>query len=535
MLPEPYRTLNLLTDARETAITRFAAAGIRWHGDGDGPNPHLLSSQIQCLNTLAPLVDRPEALASWLGRYLPVAEVLPFGATTDSPYDKADYVVFEWQGQVDHLGEWRGRPPTRGALATSVDAAVRYRTPGGDVELALIEWKYTESYPYGGRLSGSAFNQHRRLLRYRHLVEDPNGPVELPDGLDYEDLFAEPTYQLLRQQLLAWRLEEAPELGITRAVVVYAAPAANAALLQESLGSHRFERLAHAHGGLIPAWTSLLRRPDRFVTVDTTAMAEPDSMCSDEYRTRYHHLVSSSEGPVEVGDGHVSSPGTGGAQLDDVLPAKMTGEDLQMLAFDGDIGEIWIGRRGGLTGWRAQEDVTTGGWRSRSYRVTSGSAPPNANWFALGGFLDAVRRQRREARKAAGWEVIGTLIVDSAALAVAVPSRAQRFRTEDHIGELDGIVELVTREDGDFPVETRTEHGQVVEVRIDLVDDVDEVAGEWLDIGGLDVDEAGLIAIDPYRDRGPSDVRLSPGAGHWNAAVFRSAGDDLAVRLLREG
>jgi hypothetical protein len=56
----------------------------------------MLSSQIQCLNTLAPTVDRPDLLSAWLGQHLPVAEVLPFGAITDSPYDESDHVVFEW-------------------------------------------------------------------------------------------------------------------------------------------------------------------------------------------------------------------------------------------------------------------------------------------------------------------------------------------------------------------------------------------------------------------------------------------------------
>lgn len=38
------------------------------------------------------MVDRP----AWLGQHLPVADVLPFGAITDSPYDDSDHVDFEW-------------------------------------------------------------------------------------------------------------------------------------------------------------------------------------------------------------------------------------------------------------------------------------------------------------------------------------------------------------------------------------------------------------------------------------------------------
>lgn len=252
VLPADHRWDNLLPDARHVARTRFEHAGISWHGESDGPNPHLLSSQVQCLNALAPMVERPDDLRKWLGGFLPVAEVIPFGATTGSRFDASDHVVFEWQGLSDHLGEWGGKAPTRGSHATSIDAAVRYRTPQGAVEIALIEWKYTESYPYAGRLSGDARRQHTRLSRYRGLVESVEGPIRLGRGVDYEDLFAEPTYQLMRQQLLAWCIEAAGELDVARAVVVHCAPSANHALLQESLGSHRFERMAHLEGGLVP-------------------------------------------------------------------------------------------------------------------------------------------------------------------------------------------------------------------------------------------------------------------------------------------
>jgi len=77
VLPVEYRWHNLLPEAREIARSRFEAAAIQWHGDGDGPNPHLLSSQVQCLNALAPLVDRPTDLAHWLGGFLPVCRGHP--------------------------------------------------------------------------------------------------------------------------------------------------------------------------------------------------------------------------------------------------------------------------------------------------------------------------------------------------------------------------------------------------------------------------------------------------------------------------
>jgi hypothetical protein len=68
-----------------------------------------LSSQFHCLNTLAPMVDRPGPLFAWLGQHLPVADVLPFRAIPTSPYDESDHIVFEWQGTLDHLGQSAAR------------------------------------------------------------------------------------------------------------------------------------------------------------------------------------------------------------------------------------------------------------------------------------------------------------------------------------------------------------------------------------------------------------------------------------------
>ena len=152
-LPRNFHELNLLPEAREVALQRFREAGIPWHdGFEAGPSNHLLDSQLQCANALAPFVRNPAALAAIFGKVLPIDEVLPFsadgGAAHLSSFDTTDSVVFEWQGLENHLNEWVGTP-TRGSKATSADAAIRYRSTDGSIELALIEWKYTESYPTG--------------------------------------------------------------------------------------------------------------------------------------------------------------------------------------------------------------------------------------------------------------------------------------------------------------------------------------------------------------------------------------------------
>lgn len=294
-LPADHAVCNLLPEARIIALERFAASGIPWHqGIGDGPSGHLLSSQVQCANALAPLVHDPHGLAALFGSVLPIAEVLPFGAGSDaggaflSRFDATDHVVFEWQGLANHLGEWTGTPQ-RGAMATSADAAMRYRTLDGPAEIALIEWKYTERYPVG-KLSGGAAKLKTRLSRYQRLVDSPDGPMDM-SGLDVVDLFGEPVYQLLRQVLLADRMEAANEQGADRVRVVLAAPASNSSLWA-SLGTDAVARLALANDGqLAETWRSLLRRPDRFAVLDTAALVATASPSSAEFKTRYGHLA----------------------------------------------------------------------------------------------------------------------------------------------------------------------------------------------------------------------------------------------------
>jgi hypothetical protein len=174
-------------------------------------------------------------------------------------------------------------------MTTSADAALRYRTPTGSIEVALIEWKYTERYP-DGHLSGGAAQLETRLGRYQHLVEATDGPIDT-DVVAIGDLFGEPVYQLLRQALLADRIEASQELDADRVRVVLAAPAANASLWA-SLGTEPFAHLVQEHGGgLAGTWKSLLRRPDRFAVLDTATLVADGSPCSAEFKTRYGHLA----------------------------------------------------------------------------------------------------------------------------------------------------------------------------------------------------------------------------------------------------
>ena len=288
-LPLELAAHNLLPEARSIALDRFEAAGIPWHhGGARRPSNHLLSSQVQCANALAPFVDRPDALVRMFGDVLPIAEVLPFESTTASPFDRTDCVVFEWIGLADYLGERAGRPTTRGANSTSSDAAIRYRAHSGHVEIALIEWKYTEQY-LGHSLDGGEARTAVRRQRYQHLWHDSASPIRT-DLVAYEDMFVEPFYQLMRQQFLAGQMEAVNELGAEVVRVVVVRPSNNHELARS------FNREGQRIGGLqdvYEVWRRLLRRPDRFGALDSASLLDDRSPCSDEFKARYADLAAS--------------------------------------------------------------------------------------------------------------------------------------------------------------------------------------------------------------------------------------------------
>ncbi|WP_210526920.1 PGN_0703 family putative restriction endonuclease [Rubellimicrobium arenae] len=214
---------NLYPSIRELAPAYFEDRSIVWHR----MRHHLLSSQVCCLNFLMPYAGNKGALERLLSRVFgEEVEALPVQGDEGLPTQDAgeSYIGFEWIGG-DHLGETsKSGRRTRGANCTSADAVVRIRRQGR-VEVWLIEWKYTESY---GPPLPAAGNPTRRS-RYERLAFAPDGPIRSDLGLTLEDFFFEPFYQLLRQQMLAWRMQKAKEQGSERVGVLHLAPRANLA------------------------------------------------------------------------------------------------------------------------------------------------------------------------------------------------------------------------------------------------------------------------------------------------------------------
>jgi hypothetical protein len=262
----PYRlrrehwALNLAPMIRETAAEYFRANGIQWHTHAN----HALSSQVCCVNFLMPLARRPEMLAklvqTTLGDEMPVMQ----------PVERASdgtklFVGFEWIGG-NYLNEaGKSGVRSRGANATSADAVLKFKR-AGRCETLLIEWKYTESYGPGTSASGNA----TRSNRYRNLAFAPNGPIKPDLELNLEDFFYEPFYQLLRQQMLAFHMQQAREDGADRVSVLHISPSGNSALHKvTSPAMRRFGDDAFA------IWPKLLVDPTTFVSRSTEAVFGP--------------------------------------------------------------------------------------------------------------------------------------------------------------------------------------------------------------------------------------------------------------------
>ena len=274
ILPDGHEDENLFEDIRAPGRAYFRAKGIPWHSDdADRPSGHLLDSQVFCVNFLFPFVREPQALFELIRRIYPEAQEVLELASGEG------HVAFEWIGDEDHLGEWpEGGLPTRGSMATSADAALRFRRKDGLVHAVLIEWKYTESYPpsedyapdelpYAGQQGSTRLKRN-----YSEIFYEADGPID-SGRVNLLDLFFEPLYQLMRQQMLAYEMDRHRELGADIITVLHISPAHNDALQLVTP-----ERLRESYPGipLTSLWPTLLRpRPDglpRFKAITTGAL-----------------------------------------------------------------------------------------------------------------------------------------------------------------------------------------------------------------------------------------------------------------------
>jgi hypothetical protein len=268
-LPVEHARENLLPETRDAALPLFAELGIPWHrGIEGGPSNHLLSSQVQCVNALMPMVTDPERVRRAFGSTLDIVEVLEI--------EPGRHLTFEYVSPTDYLSEAVDGRRTRGASCTSVDAAFCYRTSAGATELALVEWKFTESYS----TRHDSAKDGVRAARYQARVEAPDSPIR--PGVPFALLLDEPFYQLVRQQLLAYALESDPATPYSTVRVLHVLDPANAAY-QASVVNPEMRQYGETVGEI---WRSLLSASDRYLSVDPAVFLDP-AVTSEAYVARY--------------------------------------------------------------------------------------------------------------------------------------------------------------------------------------------------------------------------------------------------------
>jgi hypothetical protein len=177
------------------------------------------------------------------------------------------HVSFEWIGAQNYLKEKvpSGGKRTRGANATSADAAVLIQSEDGTREIVLIEWKYTESYhSLSLRFARSGFD---RSQTYRELLERDDSPIDMALVPDVADLFYEPFYQFMRQQLLAHEMEIAQELGASVVRLLHIAPATNRDF--QRITSPALKDLGST---AVEVWKRVVRPADRFQSISTESL-----------------------------------------------------------------------------------------------------------------------------------------------------------------------------------------------------------------------------------------------------------------------
>ena len=197
-LPREYSSENVYSGIREEVIEYFTKYEIKWYDAIDKKSSnHLCDSMVCCVNFLFPFAYQPEALREFLFPLFPnIKKVLPMEQDDQ-------YISIEWIGLENYLGEKMPRhgKRTRGANFTSTDAAVMFERTDGQKQIVLIEWKYTESYR-GTSLKKAKSGTDRTKI-YAHLYERDDFPLEKTLLPSFGDLFYEPFYQFMRQQLLA--------------------------------------------------------------------------------------------------------------------------------------------------------------------------------------------------------------------------------------------------------------------------------------------------------------------------------------------
>lgn len=255
-------TLNLWAGIREDVIHYFERNNISWWmGDSQNePTGHLLSSQVACINHLFHTRQRKDVATAILKS---VSTKIEEAAKIDD-----GYVEFEVIGRKNYLGE---KSHTRGANSTSIDAIMVGKKNDGSNILILIEWKYTEEYREENKYIPERYNVYNKLLKEKGcpIVTD-----------EYEALYYEPFYQLMRQTLLGWKMVQAGEYQCDEYIHIHVIPESNLEL------RNRVTSPGLNASNMSDAWKSVLREPGGYKVISPEEFMKPAFTCPDTQSIR---------------------------------------------------------------------------------------------------------------------------------------------------------------------------------------------------------------------------------------------------------
>lgn len=258
ILPKDCWSLNLWEEISYKAILNFEKSAIAWHKY----KHNLLSSQVICVNIFFPLKKHLDVLEPWLSSH--------FG-DVESVVD----LDFEYIGpeSTNYFGE----TGSRGQNRTSSDVSITWLDKAKRKNMLLLEFKFTQ--PDFGQCSKQGNPKPERCFYSRKVVAFPqtecyrvedkkrryweyvlssNSPFRR-EVLTTERFcpFRYDFYQLMRNQLLAHRIQSDPEAVFDRVEFGVIYHADNDKLL----------RMSHPFGGErnpLEAWPTLLRNPHTF-------------------------------------------------------------------------------------------------------------------------------------------------------------------------------------------------------------------------------------------------------------------------------
>ena len=217
---------NLWEDIREEAIAYFKKYNIDWHKDNnnepkEGPEGHLLSSNISCINHLFHLRlknDFVSLILKNIDNRIVGAELIDDG-----------YIEFEIMEGINKnpLNE-KSKERKRGSKSTSIDAFMVGKKHDGNNILVLLEWKYTETYENQKCKFITKDDYHKN---YTDLLKGKDCPIKSPENV--KGLFFDPFYQLMRQTLLGWKMSRLNEYNSNEYIHLHVIPNGNVDLRKQ--------------------------------------------------------------------------------------------------------------------------------------------------------------------------------------------------------------------------------------------------------------------------------------------------------------